>query len=348
MSKSIKHIFKGSVDIILIRLYSLKMRRFDYYRALFKIFLDYKRKKKILNSLPIRLWIEPVSTCNLRCVMCPNKDLPDGDRGFMDFELFCKVIDEARDFVSEVNLYHRGESLLHPKIGEMIEYARERGVYTKIHTNGTLLKEDLINRLLDSGLHRITFSYDAYDKETYEKIRVGANYEEVMENIKNLLEAKKRRNSKINVFIELIVFPHMKWKDIKKKEKELNFEFRDLPLNGIITRRIHNWGGYLNIKKGSSKYTVCPFPWNALVILWDGKVLPCTQDFFGDYELGNVKDLSLKEIWNNDRMQKLREALSSKRYNEVKICSGCDRPWRKRFFGVPTEYLWEFLTKRMP
>lgn len=324
------------------------MRRAEYYKALLRIFLDYKKGKTYLKSLPIRLWVELVSTCNLICVMCPNKDLPENDRGFMDFEIFKKIVDEAKDFVSEINLYHRGESLLHPQIDEIIRYARQRGIYTKIHTNGTLLDESLINKLLCSGLHRLTFSYDAYDKETYEKIRVGANYDTVMRNIKRLLEIKKERNSHINVSIELIAFPNMKWREIKNKRNELLSKFKELPLNGIIIRKIHNWGGYLNIRKASNKYSTCPFPWNALVVLWNGIVLPCTQDFFGDYKLGNVKNSTLKEIWNCEEMEKLRFLLSNGKYSEVKICSNCDRPWRKRFLGVPTEYLWEFLTKRMP
>ncbi len=324
------------------------MRKIEYYKALFTIFIDYKRKKTYLSSLPVRLWVELASTCNLRCVMCPNKDLPENDRGFMDFEVFKKIIDEASEFVSEVNLYHRGESLLHLQIGEMIKYARENGLYTKIHTNGTLLDENLVNKLLESGLHKITFSYDAYDKETYEKIRVGASYESVMRNIARLLKLKKEKNSPINVSIELIVFPNMKWIEIKNKRKELASNFKGLPLNGIVTRKIHNWAGYLNIRKASNKYSLCPFPWNAIVILWDGTVLPCTQDFFGDYKVGNIKNSTIKEIWNCEEMKRLRYLLSSGKYNEVKICSDCDRPWRKRFLGVPTEYLWEFLTKRMP
>lgn len=324
------------------------MRRVEYYKRLLRIFLDYKRGKTRLKSLPVRLWVELVSTCNLRCVMCPNKDLPENDRGFMDFEVFKKIVDEARDFVSEINIYHRGESLLHPQVDEMIKYAREKDIYTKIHTNGTLLDEPLINKLLESGLHRVSFSYDAYDRETYEKIRVGASYDTVMGNIKRLLEIKKERNSHINVSIELIAFPGMKWREIKDKRNELISRFKGLPLDGVIIRKIHNWGGYLNIRKASNKYSVCPFPWNALVILWDGTVLPCTQDFFGDYRLGNVKNFSLKEIWNCEEMEKLRFLLYNRKYSDVKICSNCDRPWRKRFLGVPTEYLWEFLTKRMP
>ncbi len=134
----------------------------------------------------------------------------------------------------------------------------------------------------------------------------------------------------------------------KEKRKELREKFERLPLNGIIIRKIHNWGGYLNIRKSSNKYSICPFPWNALVILWDGSVLPCTQDFFGEYKIGNVRNSSLTEIWNSEEMKNLRFYLVKKRYHEIKICSNCDRPWRKRFLGIPTEYLLEFLTKRMP
>ncbi len=48
--------------------------------------------------------------------MCPNKDLTKEQKGFMDFDLFKKIVDEAKDFVFDVHLLHRGESLLHPRL----------------------------------------------------------------------------------------------------------------------------------------------------------------------------------------------------------------------------------------
>ena len=137
------------------------------------IFWNYKRKRTRLPYLPTRLWVEPTSVCNLRCVMCPNKDLSKDQKGFMDFALFRKIVDEVKDFAFDVHLLHRGESLLHPEFFEMVRYAHDAGLVTRFHTNGTLLDEDKARRLIASGLDQFAFSVDGFDAETYEKTRVN-------------------------------------------------------------------------------------------------------------------------------------------------------------------------------
>jgi len=80
----------------------------------------YKCQQTELAYFPTFLWIEPTNKCNLRCIICPNKLIPKEDTGFMEWDLFKKVIDEAKDFGSIIALYIRGESLLHPDLFKMI------------------------------------------------------------------------------------------------------------------------------------------------------------------------------------------------------------------------------------
>ncbi len=103
------------------------MTKREYYRRLWAIFRSYRKRETVLPYLPIRLWIEPTSFCNLKCVMCPNKDLDRRDKGYMPLELFRKIVDEAAGFIHEANLIHRGESLLHPDFFEMVRYAGRGG-----------------------------------------------------------------------------------------------------------------------------------------------------------------------------------------------------------------------------
>jgi Iron-sulfur cluster-binding domain len=77
-------------------------------------------------------------------------------------------------------------------------------------------------------------------------------------------------------------------------------------------------------------------------------VLPCTQDFPGDLAVGNVAETSLASIWNNGRMVELRKKAASGDISGLKPCSACDRPWRDTFLGVPREYIWKLLLRRMP
>lgn len=320
-----------------------------YWSRLLRLFFHYQRNSAHLPYLPIRLWVEATSLCNFRCVMCPNKDLKKQDKGYMDFGDFKKIIDEAKDFVFDINLAHRGESLLHPRLNEMIRYAHENQITTKLHTNGSLLTQELSQKIIHSGLDRLSFSFDGFKKETYEKIRVGGDFNQTVQNIKQFLEVKKKlRSKKPYTVIEVIDFDRFSPHELKKEKEKFLGHFQDLPLDSFEVKELHNWAGEIEKRGEKDKYSKCPFPWNALVIFWNGDVVPCTQDFFGFYTVGNIKNNSLQEIWNNRRMVELREKLIQKDVRDLKTCSNCDRIWRKRFLGVPTEYLWKFITKKMP
>lgn len=325
------------------------MSSIRYYRRLLQVFLAYKRKKTVLPYLPVRLWIETTSICNLRCVMCPNKDLKKEEKGFMDFALFRKIIDEAREFIFDANLIHRGEGLLHPDFIRMAEYAHAAGVLTKFHTNATLLDEDKSRRLIAAGLDQISFSFDGYDKKTYESIRVNADFEKTLHNIIRFLEIKKERRSRTPYTVfELINFPDL-YKDVANRQRKrfLN-HFRGLPLDRLEIKEIHNWAGETGEARPGKTYVPCTFLWQALIIFWDGTVLPCTQDFHGYYPLGNVREETLARIWNSDRMVRLREKILRRDIADLETCSRCDRLWRDQILGIPREYLWKFLLRRMP
>jgi radical SAM protein with 4Fe4S-binding SPASM domain len=281
--------------------------------------------------------------------MCPNKDLNKSDKGYMDMSLYKKIVDQAAPFVFDINLAHRGESLLHPQLIEAIAYAKNKGLYTRLHTNGSLLTEDISRKIIQAGLDRLSFSFDGYEKQRYEKIRIGGDFDKTVSNIVRFLEIKKEAQSKKPITaIEVISFDEPDKQDSQQAKNTFQKQFEYLSLDSFVMKELHNWAGQIDKGHRGHKYTICPFPWNALVIYWDGSVLPCTQDFFGGYIAGNVNESSLEEIWNGKEMQFIREKLATKNIQELKTCSECDRVWREGFLGVPKEYLWKFITKRMP
>ncbi len=319
-----------------------------YYRRLAKIFWSYKRRKTRLDYMPVRLWIEPTSFCNLACVMCPNKDLSRDEKGYMDFDLFRKIIDEAKGWAFDVHLMHRGESLLHPEFFRMVAYAKEAGLVTRFHTNGTLLDEDKARRLIASGLDQFAFSFDGFDKESYEKIRVKGDFDRTVGNIVRFLEIKKELGAKKPfTVLELIYFADVFEKVGRRGQKEFLDRFKGLPLDEVKVKKLHNWAGDEGGAVRHKHYSPCTFLWQALVIFWDGSVLPCPQDFFGCAELGNAKDTSLAGIWNGDKMVDLRKKILARDFKDLPTCAACDRPWRPQILGVPKEYLGRFLFKRM-
>jgi len=298
------------------------------------------KKAQKIKYMPYRLWIEPTSLCNLKCIMCPNKSLPRDQKGMMDVELFKKVIDEAKDFVHDVNIHHRGEALLHRNLYDMIRYAKNRGMILKLHTNATCLDEYHARNILESNLDYISFSFDGLDRETYEKYRAGASYDKTIENILGFLQLKKSLHTgRPFTVLELIDYSSHDASYALNNLSVFKKQFDGLLLDKILVKKPHNFGGNVDIKtsEDDTTYSPCTYLWHSLIVLWNGDVLPCTQDFYGKLALGNLKEQSLSEIFHGEKMTSLREKALNGSLQEVKPCSGCDMIRRRKILGIPVK-----------
>ncbi len=328
--------------IILARENKKAMNRLKHITCLSRSFLNYKRKQTYLHSFPIRLWIETSSICNLKCVMCLNRDLPASEKGLMDFGLFKRIIDEARFYVYDVYLHHRGEPLIHPEFPRMIEYARKRGLRIKFHTNATLMNPELSLKILEACPDLISFSVDGFTKEVYEKCRVGADFDETVDNISYFLRLKREKGlDKPYTIIEEIEFPEVSTSTYQDRKKFTEY-FKRLGLDEMIFKKLYNWAGYLGEPGGERTYTMCTFLWYSSAILWDGTVSPCPQDYYGKIKLGNVKESSLREIWNGREYVSLRKQMLTD-VEKLIPCNKCDRLYRKKIAGIPFQYVISYL-----
>jgi len=279
--------------------------------------------------------------------MCPNKDLPAEQCGDMAGEVFFPLIDEAREYVFEASLHHRGESLLHPRLLEFVEYTVRSGIRTKLHTNGMLLNAETARGVVEAGLDYLSFSFDGFTAADYEKIRVGGDFQQVVENIRTLLDIReKMKRKKPLVAVEVIRLSPGQVNP--KKLEEFQTFFPRLRPDRLIVKNPHNWAGYLTKSQRKKTFTPCTFPWNALIVLWNGQVSPCPQDFFAEYRLGDIRRNRLLEIWNDEPIRTLRRGLAAGRYADFRACAGCDRLWRDTLWGIPREYLKPLLFRRMP
>lgn len=313
-----------------------------------RIYLAYRRRQAALQHLPLRLWIETASCCNLRCVMCPNKDVAAAAKGLMPLALFQKIIDQARHFALDVNLHHRGEPLMNPALFDMIRYANAVGLKVRFHTNGSLLDEAKARRLLEAGPDLVSFSFDGFTKETYEQVRVGATFEKTRDNILRLVALRRELGlKKPYVVIEKIRFRNQDAAGDPGAVQELHRQFLDAGVDEIIEKEEYVWAES-TAPEIAKNYpcTVCTFPWYAMVICADGTVTPCPQDFHTVLNLGNARETSLKEIWNGPAYQQLRRQFATD-IESLAICRKCDRLRRKTVGGVFLQYMATFLTDQL-
>ncbi len=139
--------------------------------------------------------MEPVGQCNLRCQMCPiqfRKDGPPyGPLAFMEWDTFTRLIDQFTT-LKDLHLQGLGEPMMHPRFFDMIRYAADKGIHVTTNSNFTLLNEKRAAALVNSGLSEIHISIDGATAETYERIRVRAEFAKVVRNLGLLREAKRR------------------------------------------------------------------------------------------------------------------------------------------------------------
>ena len=326
------------------------MGTYRNFKRLYRIWQAFRTGETCLPYSPSRVWIELTDHCNLKCPLCPNQSLPEETKGYMPMGLFKEIVDQVQGRVHDLYLFHRGEPLLHPNLIEMIDYAQNRGLPCRIHTNATVLSDAISKEMLTAGPDVLSFSFDGCSASSYEKNRYPAKFERTLGNIKHFLQLKKESRKR-----KPITILQMMGVEKNHREPELkNFvsSLKSLGLNRVIFRRPHNWGGAISLLPSApmeerGPLFACTFPWYALVVYWDGKVGPCPQDFFARMMVGDLNKNSIQEVWNGPEMQGLREKIRNREYHILEPCRHCDRPQRKTFAGVPREYFKTFLKENL-
>ncbi|MBT7066445.1 MAG: radical SAM protein, partial [Verrucomicrobia bacterium] len=305
---------------------------------------EYKRKRETVHSMPVRLWIETSTLCNLECTMCPNKDLPAENKAIMDLDLFEKIVDEASSFASDMYLHHRGEPFINPQLFSMIRYAEEEGIRTRFHTNGTMLTSGRADKLLDAAPSMVSFSVDGFEKASYEQVRQGASFEKTIENILYLACRKRERKLKK----PYIVVERIRFKEPDEEASQDNIDamrqrLLDAGVDEVIEKEEYTWAQDSAASAERPRVRdCCTFPWYAMVVCADGTVTPCPQDFEARMVMGNVRNATLRDIWNGEPYRKLRSAFRED-LDSLELCSKCDRLCQKTVGGVPVQYAKTFL-----
>ncbi|MEO5361229.1 MAG: radical SAM protein [Nitrospirota bacterium] len=282
-------------------------------------------KPKKAYGLPTILQIESSSNCNLKCVACP---VPRGFKrptGLMDFDIFKKVIDEIGDYVFVIFFWDWGEPFLNPQAYDMIKYAKESGIKIISSTNGHLFYDiDSAQKLVNSGIDALLVSVDGITQNTYEKYRRGGDIEKIKMSVKNIVKSKVILNSKTPlVILQLIIMNHnendmagyeefarslgadaitfVKFNTYfdRSREAPLN-DF--LPLNNKLKRFIYNKEN----KEEKAVVKDCKTLWNTTNIHSSGNVVPCCYDPDEHHVLGNIRESTFRDIWNNERYTRLR------------------------------------------
>jgi radical SAM protein with 4Fe4S-binding SPASM domain len=267
------------------------------------------------------LIIEPTNTCNLRCTFCFVTEGITRDEGFMDLKLFKKVIDDTPD-LEHLCMHNWGEPLLHKEIFEMFDYAHKSGVkHIVMNTNGTLLTDKMINKIIESPLNIIRFSIDG-SADTFKRIR-GVELQKIKENILRLKKAKEAKRPELSMGVVFTVE-----EDTQEDVEEYIEHWK------TIVDHVRTQPKLIQ----SPRSEPCPEPfgkdYGKLVVLWDGTVIPCCVDYNATLKLGNANSDRVSDLWNNSEIKALRNQHEKEDYPKVCVnCNECETTTtEKRFF----------------
>jgi len=290
--------------------------------------------KPLVWGMPFSVSAELTNVCNLRCPECASgSGLSERKKGFMDPELFGKVMEELGPYLYSINLFFQGEPMIHPRFFEFLELAGK--IRSVVSTNGHFLSPENSEKIVISGLDKLIVSLDGIDQVTYSKYRLGGNFNKVKDGIRIVSDAIARTGSSLKLEIQFLVNRHNEGqlKEIRKFASEYRAVLKLKSMQVIDIKESEKW---MPVQKQFRRYTRindtfeiksrlpdrCLRLWFNPVITWDGKVLPCCFDKNQEFVMGDLNKETFSEIWNGNEYEKFRTNVLSGR-SKIGICRNC-------------------------
>lgn len=294
--------------------------------------------------------------CNYRCKMCglPGRDEDLRRKGLLEFETgrMRQLLRDFADLGTTGIGFTGGEPLLREDIFELLAFTKELGMFAHLNTNGFLLDEGRVRRLLDSGVDSVNVSLDGATAATHDRIRgqEGA-FERAVQGIKRIVSMRKGssrppRLKAVTVVGEenvgevprLVEFLFGLGVDCAEFIPEQDFlrEGETASRSEGFLRRVEEVSSYLlSLKKqGAAIENSCVHlglfgrsfrrqrsplrcfsGYSSCAVDCYGEVYPCVPWVNWGRSVGNVGSGSLKEFWYSARYARARRGIGK--------CRGC-------------------------
>ena len=308
-------------------------------------------------SAPVSVSAQITFNCNARCLHC-FVSAPQEPVNELSTEEWKQVIDELHELNVFGISFTGGDPLLREDLEELVEYSEKYDINTSIQTNGFKLIDSKIEKLVSAGLRGVYLSLDGLDEETHDFFRcLKGSYHRVIHAIKVLVREKvtlqvnttltrlnchqipeiikylnelgvPRLNlmrlipigrTSDNLSLRLTEKEHIELlREIYEKDQELGGIFIVYPeLPAAYYERSLGLDGYVELKK-KSKIGWCAAAITSCTISPTGDVMPC--DVSIGVSLGNVRQTSFKEVWENSPILRALRTLAKR---QQKPCSRC-------------------------
>ncbi|MBW2107271.1 MAG: SPASM domain-containing protein [Deltaproteobacteria bacterium] len=311
-----------AIKIPLYRLF--RSQRFAQSAVAQGLFQHAKERIAHWENKPPKILIEPSSQCNGSCTTCPRVYLTR-EKGIMDTPLYEKIVNQvAQVGIRTITLTGFGEPLLDPDFLKKIRIAERLGIDIFFFTNAILLTESLSEALLASqNLVQINLSVGGSNFKEYclERRYASENVNaRARENIKRLCALKKEKKSRTKINIQPVYPPESIADSLRIRRYWM--EMKPDSVDGNIRHSFAN--NQMGVTPGYYAYVPCKQLWDAMLILWDGRVAMCCEDVNGRHIIGDLGKQTLKEVISGARLRKLRRLHLEGQRNQISTCRQCD------------------------
>lgn len=114
---------------------------------------------------------ETTRSCNLSCIHCRAAAEKGPYAGELNTKEALEFLDTVASFSKPVIILTGGEPLMRPDIYELATYGTKLGLRMVMATNGTLVDETSIQKMIDSGIQRMSVSIDGADAASHDNFR---------------------------------------------------------------------------------------------------------------------------------------------------------------------------------
>lgn len=288
-------------------------------------------------NTPFIINIDPSDKCNFQCKFCPTGDRElmkrthGRNHGFMDFNLYKKIIDDIGQFdhkVKVIRLYKDGEPLLNPHFADMVKYAKESGCCERVDTttNASLLTPELSLKIISAGLDRINISIEGVSAAQYEDFsQCKIDFEQLVQNVTFLYENKKQCEMIVKINGDILT----------EAQKEAFYNIFGNIADGVFIESIMDcWPTFelekveVNQERGIygqkiEEAMVCPYVFYSFAVNSNGTYSLCFLDWSRKLLLGDAKNISVKDAWQSQTMQEYRKMFLRGERKNHSICGDC-------------------------
>jgi hypothetical protein len=285
-----------------------------------------------MNEFPAYVEFQTQSLCNSRCRVCPMEwtagELPDGR---MSDALIEGILDECaahREQVKSIEPYLNNEPFLDPRFIDVLRGIRRRlSCHIEVATNASVLDDPITDALLDEHLvDDLRMSLFGATPETYEAVMVRLRWDRVMANVERYRLKWLARGRPNRARVVLVHHPELHPPDeierFRARWEPSGFElivWEQLDRAGNNRLLLHpapRTGRMVGCKGGYLR--------DRVVILYNGDVLLCCQDWARQVVIGRLGSRSLADVWNSPERRHLSESIYGTGGAAPPLCTRCE------------------------